>query len=113
MKEPQEQAENSPADRIRPWQYKKGQSGNPGGRPKGTVSLKEYARKYLQEMSEDEKQTFMEGLNKDTIWKMSEGNPKQDTQSDIVVTMPTPIIPLDNVLGDNSNKEDNKTETED
>lgn len=68
----------------KPWLFKKGQSGNPKGRPKGTFSLKTYAKKYLQEMSDEEKLEFMEGLPKDVIWKMAEGNPenKSDITSD-------------------------------
>jgi hypothetical protein len=75
-----EEQENNSKDWLRPWQFKPGQSGNPGGRPKGTISLKEYAKKYLQELDEDGKREFMEGLDKDVIWKMAEGNPKQDTE---------------------------------
>ncbi len=63
----------------KPWLFKKGQSGNPKGRPKGTISLKEYARQYLSSMTDEERLDFMEGLSKDIIWKMAEGNPKQDT----------------------------------
>lgn len=62
----------------KPWLFKPGQSGNPNGRPKGTFSLKTYAKKYLQEMTDEEKLAFMEGLPKEVIWKMAEGNPKQD-----------------------------------
>lgn len=63
----------------KPWLFKKGQSGNPNGRPKGTFSLKTFAKKYLQEMTDEEKEAFMEGLPKEIIWKMAEGNPAQDT----------------------------------
>ena len=70
-----EQKENS-----KPWLFKKGQSGNLNGRPKGTFSLKTYAKKYLEEMSDEEKLGFMEGLPKDVIWKMAEGNPKNETE---------------------------------
>lgn len=66
-------------DKQKPWLFKKGTSGNPNGRPKGTFSLKTYAKKYLQEMTDEEKIEFMEGLPKEVIWKMAEGNPKQDT----------------------------------
>lgn len=61
----------------RPWLFKKGQSGNPKGRPKGKT-LKEYAKEYLACMTEEERQDFLDGLPKETIWKMAEGNPAQD-----------------------------------
>lgn len=63
---------------LQPHVFKKGQSGNLAGRPKGTT-LKEYCRDFLSKMTEEERQEFMEGIPKETIWKMAEGNPKQDT----------------------------------
>lgn len=74
------QANTSPADRIKPWQFQPGKSGNPSGKPKGTVSLKTYARKMIQNMTEDEKLEFMKGIDKKTIWEMSEGKAKQDVE---------------------------------
>ena len=61
----------------KPWLFKKGNPGGPG-RPVGK-SLKEYSREYLASLTDEERQEFLEGLPKIDIWKMAEGNPKQDT----------------------------------
>lgn len=63
----------------RPWLYQKGQSGNPGGRPKGSKSLKTYVKEKLEKMSDEEKEEFIDGLDKKVLWEMSEGRP--DTKS--------------------------------
>lgn len=71
----------SRVEHLQPWQYKKGQSGNPSGRAPGIVSLKEYAKRMLASMNDEEREKFMNGLSKDIIWKMAEGMP--ETQTDI------------------------------
>jgi len=66
-------------DWLKGYQFVKGQSGNPGGRPKGAKSLKTFVREYLEALPDEEKIEFMKTLPSETIWKMAEGNPKQDT----------------------------------
>jgi hypothetical protein len=65
---------------LLPYQYKKGQSGNPAGRPKG-ISLKEYAKLKLLHMTDEEREEFFHGLPKDKIWEMAEG--KAESKTDI------------------------------
>jgi hypothetical protein len=62
---------------LKPWLWKKGQSGNILGRPKGKT-MKEYARQYLERMTDDERDAWLEGLPKDIVWEMAEGRAKQD-----------------------------------
>ncbi len=50
---------------------------NPAGRPKG-VSLKEYAKRKLEWMTDEQKETFLKGVAKDFIWKMAEGMPSSE-----------------------------------
>lgn len=70
--------EDSNKTTDKPWLFKKGNPGGPG-RPKGK-SLKEYSRDYLAQMTEEERQDFLEGIPKESIWKMAEGNPKNDIE---------------------------------
>lgn len=63
----------------KPWLFRKGQAPGPG-RPKGVgKSLKEYAREYLANMTESERLDYLDGLPKDKIWAMAEGNPEAKT----------------------------------
>lgn len=85
-----EQQRNSKEERIArllPYQYKKGQSGNPTGRAGKGESLKEYAKRRLAMMSDEEKEEYLEGISKDTIWEMAESKPKQDVEANITHNM--------------------------
>lgn len=87
-----EVSENQTDNSNKPWLWKKGQSGNLKGRPKGKT-MKEYARDYLLQMTDEERDEWLDGLPKELIWKMSEGNPKQDTEVTGEVT--TKVISVD------------------
>lgn len=77
---------------IRPYQFKKGQSGNPAGRAKGP-SLKERAKVMLANMTDEEAQEYMHGIDKRIIWEMAEGKAKQDV--DLSGEITSKIIKLD------------------
>lgn len=70
---------NSLKTEDKPWLWKKGQSGNLSGRPKGK-SMKDYVREYLSKMTDEERDGWLEGINKIDLFKMAEGNP--DTKND-------------------------------
>lgn len=95
--------------------YKKGQSGNPKGKPVGAISVKARLKKMFREDPDKFEEFIARYLknpnNEKHVTEMLDGKPNQSVEME--VTMPTPIIPLNNVLGDNSNTEDNSTEEED
>lgn len=88
MGDSDKQLENS----NKPWLWKKGQSGNIMGRPKGKT-MKEYARQYLERMTDEERDEWLEGIAKDKIWEMSEGKPKQDV--DLTGEITSKVVKLD------------------
>lgn len=90
-----EETKGTGAEHLKPWLFKKGVSGNPKGRPKGP-SLKEWAREYLAGMTDEERLEFMEGIPKTEIWKMTEGNPSNNTdltsKGEKIAFMPSEIM---------------------
>lgn len=73
--EHEKQTDNSPKSRtehLRPWQYRKGMSGNPNGRPVGSVSMKTYVKNKLLSMTDEEREEFLSGIDKKVIWEMAE-----------------------------------------
>ena len=89
MESEQRENSNNVPKHLQPHMYKKGQSGNPNGRPKGSISLKQYAKKMLEQMTPEEREEYLEGLPKQFIWEMAEGKPdtKADVQADISMTV--------------------------
>lgn len=81
--------------------FVKGTAPGPGRKPGKT--LKEYARDFLSCMTDEERQEFMDGLPKETIWKMAEGNPHSTTDLEVEVK-PKPL--LDALRNNSSNEED-------
>ena len=84
---------------LEPYKWKKGQSGNPEGRPKGKT-LKEFAREYLESLPDDEKVDYLASLPTEIVWKMAEGNP--ETKTDITtlgekINMGTVVLPSKDV----------------
>ena len=84
------ETDNQKENSAKPWLWKKGQSGNIMGRPKGKT-MKEYAKEYLERMTDDERDEWLEGINKDKVWEMAEGKARQDT--DITSNGKTIVIP--------------------
>lgn len=75
-----EELKKERSQRLAPYMWKPGQSGNPNGRPK-EKTMKEWAREILMKMTEEERKKFFLGMDKHVIWKMAEGNPAQDLTS--------------------------------
>lgn len=67
-------------EHLKEYQFKPGQSGNPSGRPKGT--LKDFVRQMFIDMDEKEKAQWLKAhkISGIDIWKMGEGNPTADVE---------------------------------
>ena len=82
-------------EQLKPFSFKPGQSGNPSGRPKGT--LKDFVRQQFIDMTPEEKAAFLKDIPKEIRWRMGEGNPAQEQQLTGNVT-----VVLENLYGEDT-----------
>jgi hypothetical protein len=61
-----------------------GVSGNPNGRPKGSV--KDYLKVKLAEMTPAEKDEWLKNMPKELQWQMAEGRPQQDVNAAVNIS---------------------------
>ncbi len=72
-----EQSPHGDASQLKPWQFQPGQSGNPAGRPKGSSSIRDSIRKYLEDNPEEMTKLIKRFIerNPEFMWQMMEGAP--------------------------------------
>jgi hypothetical protein len=88
------------------YRWVKGKSGNPNGRPK--TPMKDYAKKRLQDMTEKEREEFLDGIPKIEIWRMAEGNPSNAT--DVTSGGKSLVIQISQEVADKNNVSTPRTE---
>ena len=98
---------------LQPYQFRKGQSGNPLGRYMGGKSGKERVKAIISKMTDEEFEDWLEGLNKLDIWQMGEGRP--DTAADItskgerIMYLPSEIMEKNDITPDTKPSSEGQT----
>lgn len=91
MEEKPQKQHKKQYDWLKGYQFQPGQSGNPGGRAKGSKSLKTFAKEYLENLPPEEKLEFLAALPEELVFRMAEGNPANNTD---ITSQGKPIIQL-------------------
>lgn len=87
----------------KPWLFKKGQSGNPAGRPKGRFSITTQIINRLEENPEqlDEIVNWLIKNRKDLVWNKIDPNPPTDIKLDgeiaHIMYLPTELLPKNDI----------------
>jgi hypothetical protein len=102
-------------EQLKPYQWKKGQSGNSLGRylgGKGGKSGKERVKAMISGMTDDEFEEFLEGLSKQDIWEMGEGRADSKTALTVDAKVLTKfVVELDDGNDDENNQVEANAET--
>ena len=78
-------------DWLKPYQWQKGESGNPAGGKKGK-KLKTLVAEMFEKMTDDEKREFLNHIDPALVWQMGEGKPGSDDK--LVIDIPTSLIEI-------------------
>lgn len=96
LKEGQDISSDNTVENQKPWLFKKGQSGNPAGKPKGTISIiskikrifeenPEYFEEYVTEILKDSKMRH-------AVMVQIDGMPKQKTDLNVDGTININVV---------------------
>jgi len=78
-------------DWLKPYQWEKGQSGNPEGGKKGK-RLKTMVAEMFENMTDEEKKEFLNHIDPEIVWKMAEGNPRSEDK--VELDIPSTLVEL-------------------